>query len=153
MGSGGGTLSTASQVTLSGTGAQVLNRNWSNTGTINFNGGDLQLTGNLGNQSGGVFNVNITNGATDGFSGTGTLSNLSGGAFNVTAAATASVSDTSSATKCRAPISAAAAARASAFRSHSETCPPSWMIRSAEHLPRPEAPPVTMAIRPAKRPA
>jgi filamentous hemagglutinin family protein len=90
FGTGGGTLSTTSQVTLAASGPLALNRNWTNTGTIAFNGGDLQLGGNLVNQSGGIFNVNFTNGATDGFSGNGTLTNQSGATFNVTAVATAS---------------------------------------------------------------
>ena len=68
------------------------------------------------------------------------------------AAATASWSETSRATVWAAPTSVAASFKAAASRSHSETWPPSATMRAATARPRPEAPPVITAVRPAKRP-
>ena len=87
MGAG---LATSGQSTLSGVAVQDLQGDWSNTGTIAFNGGNLQLNGaNLDNLSGGVFKVGITDGFADGISGNGTLTNQSGATFHVTSATTA----------------------------------------------------------------
>src|SRR5688500_4441678 len=52
-----------------------------------------------------------------------------------------------------APIAFDASATRSALRSQIETRPPSATILRATSRPRPEAPPVTTAVRPAKRPS
>src|SRR5687767_1487641 len=52
-----------------------------------------------------------------------------------------------------APIAFDASATRSALRSQIDTRPPSATIRRATSRPRPDAPPVTTAVRPAKRPS
>ncbi len=71
--------------------------------------------------------------------------------LSFTAAATVPASDTSTLKVALAPVSAAALSSAGASISHSTASPPSATMRAATALPRPDAPPVTMALRPLKR--